>query len=737
MMDSNDTQEKMNKDCFSDELGEESNTAPPDDGSAISDLLHVFRVAFFRRKKGFKTDIFTKSPESRAAQITTDHMVSSPDLLDNTALSNVRAGFLESNSDHDEPMEGESYAIPGNPPVINEIDIPKMDIAKLKRSNRSVNFVLFGTAVLFLMVGFIYFKPYLFEPNPPGEDVVASYNGKYITKEELNNFIALEQLNESDHTFSLEDYQATVTMLAVEQMIQDWASEKGIIQREDVQHGLKDLLGDANVGKLIDQIHEEKLTPESIPKWEVQQYYDKNRDEYSDKMFSEVEDEIRNILVAQKDEEFFPQFIEELKKSSGLEVNFDLLKVNEPTDEEISGYYLQNSTNYQVPQKAEVLEIKIVSENAQQTAEEAIRKLRSGESFESIAKNYGQDGKAVKRTLEKGTGDTMFENTVWKMSLEEVSDPITAADGSVSIIKLVGISSANKKPLSEVKDEITEILRKKNMELEYTLRKDEALFSVHSKRYTLGDFYTEFNELPPELQAMYSTYENKKQLVEQLITKELLLEETGDSSSDQNEQHSLDELKINYLYQILHQEEVDGKLTEPTEEEIRQFYDKYKKEMIMPAGVKISFIWIDQGLNKEKSEQARKKATEALSLLDSGTNFSEVAKNYSEDGTYQTGGELDEWLYQGFLPPELEEEVFALTVGQTSGIIDGGDGLYIIKVREKIDQKQKTYEESVEEIKNHLKEEKHNQIENELEKTLLDNANFTIYNKTLRKILNE
>ncbi|MPM43744.1 Foldase protein PrsA [bioreactor metagenome] len=157
----------------------------------------------------------------------------------------------------------------------------------------------------------------------------------------------------------------------------------------------------------------------------------------------------------------------------------------------------------------------------------------------------------------------------------------------------------------------------------------------------------------------------------------------------------------------------------------------------MPAGVKISFIWIDQGLNKEKSEQARKKATEALSLLDSGTNFSEVAKNYSEDGTYQTGGELDEWLYQGFLPPELEGEVFALTVGQTSGIIDGGDGLYIIKVREKIDQKQKTYEESVEEIKNHLKEEKHNQIENELEKTLLDNANFTIYDKTLRKILKE
>lgn len=70
----------------------------------------------------------------------------------------------------------------------------------------------------------------------------------------------------------------------------------------------------------------------------------------------------------------------------------------------------------------------------------------------------------------------MLENTVWKMSSEEVSDPITADDGSVSIIKLVGISSANKKPLSEIKYEITEILRKKNMELEYTLHKDEAFF---------------------------------------------------------------------------------------------------------------------------------------------------------------------------------------------------------------------------------------------------------------------
>jgi len=273
------------------------------------------------------------------------------------------------------------------------------------------------------------------------------------------------------------------------------------------------------------------------------------------------------------------------------------------------------------------------------------------------------------------------------------------------------------------------------MESEYTLRKDEALFSVHSRRYTLGDFYTEFKELPPEYQAQYATYEQKQQLVEQLIAKELLLEETGDSSSGEQEKHSYDEMRIQYLAQILHQQEVDEKLSDPTEEELQEFYNKNQQSFVSPASAQISLIWIDQGSDGEKAEQARKKADEALSLLNSGTDFSEVAKQYSEDSSASTGGEMSGALYQEYLPEQLGTEIFNLKSGETSGVIDYSYGYYIVKMRERTEEKQLTYEESKETIQAHMNEEKHSKLESEMETLLLEKADLTIYDRTLRKLL--
>jgi len=251
----------------------------------------------------------------------------------------------------------------------------------------------------------------------------------------------------------------------------------------------------------------------------------------------------------------------------------------------------------------------------------------------------------------------------------------------------------------------------------------------------LGEFHTEFKELPEEYQIAFSTFETKKQLLEQYIAKELLLENVGDSTSGAGDQHKTDELKIQYLYQIMHKDEVEGSLTDPTEEEILKFYNENKSKLVTAARVKISLIWIDDGSDGEKKEQARQKADEALSLLNSGTDFAEVAKQYSEDGTAQSGGEISEWVYQDHIPLELGKSIFALQEGQTSKAIESDNGLYIIKVHEKNEQNQMTQEESTDKIKAHLKDLKHEQLSAELENKLLKDSKFTIYNRTLRKML--
>ena len=533
----------------------------------------------------------------------------------------------------------------------------------LRKPGKRPLLIIFAALVLLTIAGFLV-GPRLLEPIPPGVDVVASYNGKMITIEALQSFLRLEGAKEISHAIcedhgldhekcneteecethpvhSLEGYQQTVKRMVMEQIVQDWATEQGFTKLEEVKHGLKDLLDGANVEMMIKQLHETEITPESIPKSEVQRYFDENRGTYQGRAFSEVEDEIRNILVSQKDETFFEEYIEKLKQSAGLEVNFDLLKVSEPTEEAILAYY--------------------------QT----------------------------------------------KMASEEQS-----------------------KSLSNVRSSIREILLQENMEREYTLRKDESLFHVHGRRYTLGEFYTEFKEFSTEYQKEYSTFEKKKDLLEQFIAKELLLEETADSDINEYDQHGFEELRVEYLYQMIHQQEVDGKLTEPTAEEIKAFYDKNKEYFFIPAGAKVSMIWIDMGLEGEKAESARQKAQEALSLIKGGMAFDEVAAKYSEDGTAQNGGLIDEWLYEGQLPEPLGA-ILSLQVDQVSNIIENQNGLYIFKLMERSEPEQKNPEEVSDTIKAHLSEIKHEQMMAEMENALLEKANFKIFNRTIRRLLQE
>ena len=450
-----------------------------------------------------------------------------------------------------------------------------------------------------------YFWPLLAEPVPPGEDVAASFNNRHITVSDLKDFIVLESGGRQDIEINtLEAYRQVLRIMAVEQIVQARAAQKGLEQRDEVRHNLQDLIQDASIDTLVHQIAQRELSAESIPKYEVQQYYDNNRQQYGERNFSDVEHEIREILVGTKGKDFFPQYIDELKKATGLEVNFELL-----------------------------------------------------------------------RTL--GTTEESMEQAV-------------------------------------------------------TLRGDEALFNVHSRRYTFKNFYTEFRELPAVYQNQFSDYESRRQLLEQFIAKELLMEEAGDASEDKNEQHSLDELKVQYLSQLLHQEEVEDRITEPTEEEIQRYYDKNKQNFVIPARVRISLIWISEGENRE---QAMKKAQEALAALRGGTEFAEAAKLYSEDYTAEAGGEIRQWLVQSHLPRDLGKAVFALKTGETSKAVRSQNAVCIVKINERLEAEQMAYDDAKPEIAAHLKEEQHTKLQQEMETSLFKEAGFTVYNRTLRKLL--
>ncbi len=78
--------------------------------------------------------------------------------------------------------------------------------------------------------------------------------------------------------------------------------------------------------------------------------------------------------------------------------------------------------------------------------------------------------------------------------------------------------------------------------------------------------------------------------------------------------------------------------------------------------LKLAHIMIRAGRNdgQEAVEKARVKIDSCYRMLQSGSPFANVAKQYSEDpGTSQSGGQM-RWIRSGELPPDIEQLVFAL-----------------------------------------------------------------------------
>ena len=84
-------------------------------------------------------------------------------------------------------------------------------------------------------------------------------------------------------------------------------------------------------------------------------------------------------------------------------------------------------------------------------------------------------------------------------------------------------------------------------------------------------------------------------------------------------------------------------------------------------------------LNKEISD----KAGEILTKVKAGEqSFEELAKEYSEDMTADSGGDLG-FFSRGQMVPEFEEAAFNLGEGEVSDLVKTRFGYHIIKVLEK------------------------------------------------------
>lgn len=142
-----------------------------------------------------------------------------------------------------------------------------------------------------------------------------------------------------------------------------------------------------------------------------------------------------------------------------------------------------------------------------------------------------------------------------------------------------------------------------------------------------------------------------------------------------------DEMRDQLYKDKLIQKEVSKITVSPTE--LEDFFAKYKDSLPMqPEAVKLAHILLRVEPSQATLDSALAKAKMVKAMLDSGADFEEMAKEYSDDPSASDGGDLG-YFSRGDLVQEFEDAAFALNVGETSDIVKTQYGYHIIKCIDK------------------------------------------------------
>lgn len=239
---------------------------------------------------------------------------------------------------------------------------------------------------------------------------------------------------------------------------------------------------------------------------------------------------------------------------------------------------------------------------------------------------------------------------------------------------------------------------------------DKILATVAGKEIKESDLQNVISRYPEDRRAYFATEEAKKQLLEQLVSfelinilgKELKIDETEEYSENvrQAEKDILTQLTLNKLLLEV----------TVTEEDALNFYNANKDKFTKAPTVTAKHILVD---DKELCDKI-KKEIDANELT-----FEEAAVKYSTCPSKEEGGNLGSFG-RGMMVTEFEEAAFNLDLNVVSEPVQTQFGYHLIKVEDKNDGSESPFEEVKAQIINNLLQEaqqrKYLDVVKELEK---------------------
>ncbi|MBT4603592.1 MAG: hypothetical protein HOC28_10690 [Bacteroidetes Order II. Incertae sedis bacterium] len=178
------------------------------------------------------------------------------------------------------------------------------------------------------------------------------------------------------------------------------------------------------------------------------------------------------------------------------------------------------------------------------------------------------------------------------------------------------------------------------------------------------------------LEAQFRALLPQQKLIDRVMSAARITDlEVKNSYIAQNEK-----IKVKYLF--FGPNDIPADSMEVAEEEVQTYYDSHQADFQQEARTRVTYIKLDKAPSTADEQRTERQINDLYKRLTDGEDFEQLARDFSEDGSAENGGDLG-FFGAGMMVKEFEEVAFATSAGTIAPPVKSMFGWHIIKVEEK------------------------------------------------------
>ena len=271
----------------------------------------------------------------------------------------------------------------------------------------------------------------------------------------------------------------------------------------------------------------------------------------------------------------------------------------------------------------------------------------------------------------------------------------------------------------------------------------EVLVTVGDEEITVGEFAARLADQSPYLRARYNTPERRREFLNNMVRFELLAQEAERQGLDDLPEvvRTRKQVMIQQMMKELFEDRI--RLSDVTDDEVREYYEAHAAEFNKPAQVRASHIFIK---NRATAERVLR---QVLAAPDDMALFRRLAQRYDEDPETSAGTRRGDLRFFGIdgtrsgngeepdrVPVAVAEAAFQIENigGVFDGLVEAEGGFHIIKLTGRRAALHRTLDEARRPIKNRLWREKRENSVEEFVAQLRTDANVEVNEAALQSV---